>query len=119
MKRLLLLPLLLLTACATTIQQAETYAHNDLTTAASKATAANQGARAAVWTAIDARLTADENIAKAVAAQAKQCEQELKGMLPNAAGMGPATLIETALETAGTGTPAACKPIPIPPLLVK
>lgn len=108
MKRLI--PLLLLAGCSTlsNLEQSNLakVTHADLQAAAAYADAHGYPARAAVWTAIDAQLTAcNEAIGRAVAAQGGT---QVKGL---------ATAFEIAAEANGTGIPADvrlnCAPLPL------
>lgn len=73
------------------------FTHDDLTSAAAYATANGYTARAAVWTAIDAQLTACENAISSFGPKTKP------------AATGVFTLIEVGAEAVGTGIPAAIK----------
>jgi hypothetical protein len=88
--------------------------HADLQAAAAYATAHGYPARAAMWTAIEAQLTAAEN-------QVAACKAAIDAALPKApAGdiVGLATLTEVGAEAVAQGIPAAvkanCEPIVIP-----
>jgi|SRR5580692_3352408 hypothetical protein len=80
------------------------FAHADMQAAAAYATKNGFPARAAMWTAIDAQVTACENAISAAAPVAPTIT-------------GAAMLLEVSAEAAGTGIPAAvsvnCAPIPI------
>lgn len=67
--------------------------------------------RAAVWKAVDARLTSLEQVNAAIAAQAKACAASVKQSMP-AGPVGAATLIEEA-HNAKAAIDANCVPIPI------
>lgn len=132
MKRLAVLAFALLTACATaqtpptagtasasTAQTLEQVTHADLQAAAARATKNGYPARAAVWTALDGLLAAQE-------AQAKACLAAIKAALPQP-GSAPQVAgvfdgIEAAAEAVGNfqGIPAnvklLCEPLPIPKL---
>ena len=79
--------------------------HSDLTAAAAYATAHGYPARAAVWTSIDAQLTACES---AITANEVQ---------PLTGTVGVFTTFEIGAELAGTGIPLAvklnCAPLPL------
>ena len=129
MKILAILFCLFLAACASTPAQTpatptaapappaptlKTITHADLQAAAAYATAHGFPARAAMWQAIEAQLTAAEN-------QVAACKAAIEAALPAPTGIAPAgvfTLVEMGAETVGQGFPASvtinCAPIPIP-----
>ena len=95
----------LLAGCANLDQsQIAQVTHADLRSAAQYATDHGYPARAAVWTAIDAQLTA--------------CNEAISANAPTAPqGHGLATAFEVAAETLGQGVPSAvklnCAPLPL------
>lgn len=121
MKRYLILMLFPFAGCATAVDLTQTElavaTHSDLLAAASYAETNGYAARAAVWRALDAQLTACE---KAITAAIPA-----RPALPD--GAGPIAMLEVAAEAAGnvSGVPAsvkiACEPLPIIrfPVLVK
>jgi pectin methylesterase-like acyl-CoA thioesterase len=126
MKMIALIFALLLTACATpptptkpldaTKTELAVVTHADLQAAAAYATAHGYPARAAVWTAEDARLTAIE-------VQISACANAIQAALPPAptagAPVGVFTAVEMGAEAVGqySGVPASvkinCAPFPI------
>ena len=106
MNRLLLLPLLLLDACAGT--PISNFTHADLQNASKIAATPSH---AAVWTAVDNALTAQEKIDAAIAAQAKACLDSLKLAAPSQQ-FGLATAFEQGSAILNKSNPD-CTPIPI------
>lgn len=134
MKRLIVVAVFLLSACATaptastnpvadpavpaarTLQEVT---HTDLQAAAARATKNGYPARAQVWMALDTLLIAQEN-------QIKACTDAIKNALPQPGGIpqvaGIFDGIEAAAEAVGNfqGIPAIvklnCEPLPIPKL---
>ena len=90
------------------------FTHADLQNAAAIAAKNGYPARAAMWTAKDALLTAAENQVAACAASLAT----LAPVAPPSGTVGLATLDELATEQIGKGIPASvianCKVIPIP-----
>lgn len=126
MKRLAIAAFIALTGCATAqtaapVMPAPSFkdvTHADLIAAAARATKNGYPARAQMWTAIDALLSAQEG-------QIKACADAIKAALPVPSAPQVAGVfdgIEAAAEAVGnfSGVPAAvklnCAPLPIPSL---
>lgn len=106
MKRLIAVSAIFLAGCAgTPLSQ---FAHADLQNAQKIASTPE---RAAVWSAVESFITAQEKIDAAIAAQAKACVESLK-VAPPSGTVGIATLLEAGSQAVNQVN-ANCRPIPL------